>query len=251
MNLSAAVPSDAEEMARECDFPAMQQNPLYRLNFPNSNPNDAEAEIQWMIKGLKESLSNQDMSFWKVCTEDGELMGFAGWTLSPSKADQSGKNSAENNCTKAIPPKSMDITTSREVTRRFAAEKKRVLQGREHIWRMKLMKWRINDCWLSLLGLNLISVKPVFQRMGVGSLLVSWCCQQADQDGRDIFLIASSAALRLYKKFDFKEVGEIEYGGAKFTSMLRKRSCRPLPWPCSIALPCCHTMQMPAACLPS
>lgn len=59
--------------------------------------------------------------------------------------------------------------------------------------------------------------------MGVGSLLVSWCCQQADQRGKDIFLIASFAALKLYNRFGFEKVGEIEYGGAKFTSMLRKQ----------------------------
>lgn len=51
---------------------------------------------------------------------------------------------------------------------------------------------------------------------------MEWGCKQADEIGLDSYLIASPAATRLYGKFGFKAVGEVEVKGAKFTSMLRK-----------------------------
>lgn len=150
MHLFAATPLDAEAMARECDYPAMKENPLYKLNFPNSDWNDEEIEIQWMIEGLEQSLSSQEMNFWKVCAENGELMGFAGWTLSPSEVHQISKDFTEKKFTPAIPPKSMDFITSREVTKRFAAERKRVFQGRDDIWRTKLTQYQPTEPLLNL-----------------------------------------------------------------------------------------------------
>lgn len=53
-------------------------------------------------------------------------------------------------------------------------------------------------------------------------MLMEWGCKQADKMGLDSYLLASPAATRLYGKFGFKAVGEVEVKGAKFTSMLRK-----------------------------
>lgn len=47
-------------------------------------------------------------------------------------------------------------------------------------------------------------------------------CEEADQDHRDGFVLASPAAVRLYEKFGFEKVGEVRTVRACFQSMLRR-----------------------------
>jgi hypothetical protein len=53
-------------------------------------------------------------------------------------------------------------------------------------------------------------------------MLLQWGCEQADEHCRDAFLIASPAGMRLYEKFGFKVVGEVQATGGTFTNMFRK-----------------------------
>ena len=68
----------------------------------------------------------------------------------------------------------------------------------------------------------MISVNPVYQRQGIGSILLQWGTKEADAHGRDSFLISSPAGVRLYSKFGFEVVGEIHTPTGIFTSMFRE-----------------------------
>lgn len=94
--LISVNPDDAERLVRECDFPAMRQNPLHLLMFPSSTQETEEEEIQWTIEGLRETLQARSADFRKVCLEDGTPVGFAGWSLEQSIHD---KSMASEKCT--------------------------------------------------------------------------------------------------------------------------------------------------------
>ena len=67
---------------------------------------------------------------------------------------------------------------------------------------------------------------PEHQRKGVGSLLLQWGCDMADNYARSSFVMASPAGVPLYSRFDFKAVGEVCTEHGTFTSMFRES--RPL-----------------------
>jgi predicted N-acetyltransferase YhbS len=73
-----------------------------------------------------------------------------------------------------------------------------------------------------VLGLNTISVAPEYQRQGVGSMLLQWGCDKADSYGWNSFVMASPAGVRLYSRFDFKVVGQVQTEHGTFTSMFRE-----------------------------
>lgn len=167
--LSPAVPSDAEVLVRNCEFPAMADNPLRLLMFPNPSPKTSEEEIVWMIDNLRNSLTrDHGMKFWKVCMADGMPVGFAGWTAPVLDEANSKKNGAveeditspahpsteetglqiqgdrsrvitnehgDGDAKKRPLPGSLDIEMWFSISRKFAVEKERVLQGRKDIWR--------------------------------------------------------------------------------------------------------------------
>lgn len=68
----------------------------------------------------------------------------------------------------------------------------------------------------------MISVNPLYQRKGVGSLLMQWGCDEIDRNSLESYILASPVGVQLYRRFGFKRVGEVCMHGAKFTSMLRK-----------------------------
>lgn len=53
-------------------------------------------------------------------------------------------------------------------------------------------------------------------------MLMAWGCRQADDSNTEAFVMASPAGLRLYRKFGFDEVGTVQIGAARFSSMMRK-----------------------------
>lgn len=67
----------------------------------------------------------------------------------------------------------------------------------------------------------MISVHPIYQRQGIGSMLLEWGCRDADNHHRDCFVMASPAGIPLYTKFDFKVVGQVYTSKGTFVSMLR------------------------------
>lgn len=137
--LVSVDPDDAERLIRECDFPAMRQNPLHLLMFPYSTQETEEEEIQWTIEGLRETLQARSADFRKVCLEDGTTVGFAGWSLEQSIND---KSMASEKCTsekrtqpKNWHPNTLDVKSWVDVSKMFRQEKRRVLANRKNIWR--------------------------------------------------------------------------------------------------------------------
>ncbi len=58
--------------------------------------------------------------------------------------------------------------------------------------------------------MNIIGVRPEYQRLGLGAALLAPVLRQADQEGRKTYIEASAKGLGLYKKFGWKEVETLE-----------------------------------------
>ena len=72
---------DANQLIRECDFPAMLDNPLGLLMFTSQNCVMSEEEILWKIDGLEESLQDPKRIFRKICKGDGTAISLLGGQL--------------------------------------------------------------------------------------------------------------------------------------------------------------------------
>lgn len=225
-------PEDAEQLVRQCDFPAMFENPLRQLMYPSSTAEDFEEEIQWNIEILELSLASPDQTFRKACDENGEVLGFACWSIfdvgqANGEQQAHGAKREEEKVNKGIKrpawvPESLDLRTWCDASKQLAAERRRALSHVGKVWRRLPIPWNCAMYSSLAIGLTMISVSPRHQRRGVGSLLMRWGCEHADSQGLNSFIMASPAALKLYKKFGFEEVGAVEYRGAEFTSMFRK-----------------------------
>ena len=55
-----------------------------------------------------------------------------------------------------------------------------------------------------------MSVDPVYQYQGIGSMLLQFVCNEADQNKGDAFVLSSPAGVWLYTKLGFKAVGIVE-----------------------------------------
>ena len=118
--------------------------------FPSS-PKASEEEILWNIDGLKESLQSPETNFRKVCTSDGILLGFAGWTIDKGYKNNSGilKGNNKEHPVELKPrkvkniraklPGSLDVDAWATATKKFATEKQRVLQSLGMVWRKSIL----------------------------------------------------------------------------------------------------------------
>lgn len=136
--LSGVDETDAESLVRNCDFPAMRDNPLHLLMFPHSTKATEEVEIKWSIEGLRQTLNTKSVVFRKVCLPDRTPVGFAGWSLDQTKTSDEDKLMEKP--TKATKqdqeyPETLDVRTWIEVSKLLRAEKMRVLKGHKNIWR--------------------------------------------------------------------------------------------------------------------
>ncbi|KAF1351770.1 hypothetical protein EJ07DRAFT_137087 [Lizonia empirigonia] len=200
--LCTVKPCDIEDIVRYCDYPAMQDNPLYMTMFPNSSPETREEEIMWHVSSLCRSFEEDSGTcFRKVCTNDGTPVGLALWTLD-RPSTQLGKVESK---VKPVIPRSLDTYAWREISKKLMSERRRVLKDLPNVWR-----------------LNMLSVSPAHQRRGCGSMLLAWGCKQADCAGRTSFVMASPTAVELYKRFGYKTVGEVATFRGTFRSMLRE-----------------------------
>ncbi|KAK6069838.1 acetyltransferase [Seiridium cupressi] len=70
---------------------------------------------------------------------------------------------------------------------------------------------------------NSIAVDPDHQGKGIGTVLARWGIEQADKDGKDVFLIASSAGALLYRKLGFTDICSEEALGQRSHAMVKRR----------------------------
>ncbi|KAJ5831795.1 acyl-CoA N-acyltransferase [Penicillium riverlandense] len=196
--------SDAERLIRECDFPAMLDNPIRLTMFPHSGPETQEDEIRWMTCNFKHSLEEDSSNFRKICTEDGTPVGFAGYAVLNNTVQnkiQKGQVELHSN----PEPETLDKDTWSEVSKMLMAEQNRVIHGQENIW-----------------SLTIVAVNPMYQRRGIGSMLMKWACEEADKAHRDGILLSSPAGIQLYTKFGFEKVSEVRTPKGSLYSMFRK-----------------------------
>lgn len=130
---------DVEGLVRNCDYPAMRQNPLQLIMFPNTNSETEEEEIKWHTIGFQETFQNTHSAFFrKVCLKDGTPVGFALWTLDRSRlpAYKRGKEKIVKPLEHSSwLPSSLDVHSWRAVSKMLRAERERILEGRNNIWR--------------------------------------------------------------------------------------------------------------------
>ena len=228
-------------LVRKVEYPAHQDNPLYRLMFPQSKGqqwDQREDEIKWMIDGILETVNREDETLYKACGEDGLPAGLIGWTTSPGAfMDMDGGNGAKNNTIveseagqgtrvrsgNSCCPPSLDVVAWLSVSKRLREERRRVLQRYQgnSVCRMLTTNVDALTACSPLPGITSLAVDPDYQRRGVGSMLVQMFCHYVDENALDAFVLSSPAGVRLYSKFGFRAVGVVETEQGTFTSMLR------------------------------
>lgn len=140
--LSDVSINDAEALVRQCQFPAMGQDPLRKIMFPKLNiknygEKEEEEEMKWTIEGLEESLQNKSCHFRQV-TYGSNCVGFAIWTL-----ESSGDEVTRRQKSKPTPlekrepwnPAGLDVEAWNQVSMRLREERQRVLLlDQQKIW---------------------------------------------------------------------------------------------------------------------
>jgi hypothetical protein len=90
-NLSDVKVSDADNIARNVEVPAMQNSPLYRTMFPQAaTMTEAQKNevIDWYSDMLTDAFLDGAESFLKACSvDDGSPVGFCGWTAIERKGE--------------------------------------------------------------------------------------------------------------------------------------------------------------------
>ncbi|CAI6014482.1 unnamed protein product [Clonostachys chloroleuca] len=205
LSLSDVKYSDIALLVRSIDYPAMQDGPLYRIMF-NAILGDDEREdiVIWYTISMERAFYS-GTQLCKACAVDGTPLGFAGWVLENatmcSRPDQSKRSCKEGNYL----PDKLDVSAWLKVSNALMEERKRILRTLNNVMRLTFM-----------------SVHTEHQNQGVGSLMLKWICQEADQHNRHMYVLASPAGVYLYAKFEFETVGQVDTGKGVITSMLRK-----------------------------
>ncbi|KAL4975998.1 acyl-CoA N-acyltransferase [Aspergillus desertorum] len=70
--------------------------------------------------------------------------------------------------------------------------------------------------------LDTLVVHPEYQRRGVGSMLLRWGCNLADEAGVALYVDASRAGAPLYERFGFVDQSDGESGEREIASMVRR-----------------------------
>lgn len=122
-------------LVRQCELPAMKEDPLQMIMFPNTDPkpNEEEEKIRWTVEGLQVSLENDSCYCRKVTDNSGRYVGFAVWTLDPSSTE-TGHKTKPTQRRESWNPASLDVRAWIEVSNHLREERQRVLNGQQNIW---------------------------------------------------------------------------------------------------------------------
>lgn len=148
-SISPVETQDVDLLVRKVEFPAHQDNLLYRLMFPYSNERQREKredEIRWSIDGLLEAVYQGQEALYKACEEDGAPVGLIGWTSSPGTfakgmgksedcidsgpvGKSSGRQGANLKAQNSFVPPSLDVTSWLDISRKLREERFRVIRA--------------------------------------------------------------------------------------------------------------------------
>lgn len=134
--LSDICLSDVEILIRQCEFPAMRNDPLRKIMFLNEETNtqgENEEIIRWTAEGLQESLKKELCYFRKVTSSSGSYVGFAIWTLEAS-SEITRPRAMLDKRRESWNPVSLDVGAWLEVSKNLREERLRILHGKRNIW---------------------------------------------------------------------------------------------------------------------
>lgn len=135
---------DVIPLVEKCEVPAMRENPLSLLMFPNKGYGSVE-HVEWIVGGLKQSLLPSATCIRKACEDNGQLVGFAEWTLDFATPDAlatlnnafdnaSGTGNQHQNKSNWLPD-GLDARAWLAASKLLRLERERVLQHCSNVWR--------------------------------------------------------------------------------------------------------------------
>ncbi|KAF3010331.1 hypothetical protein E8E14_007775 [Neopestalotiopsis sp. 37M] len=171
----------------------------------------------WRTARLEENF--QDMKPWthfivavqQMPTGEERLLGSAEWMAPPAEAEGTADKDAMEKDRKREYPAGMDQAAMRE--------SEAVNKAFEQSLEQALGEGILKNMWWA----NSIAVDPTCQGKGVGTLLTRWGMEEAEKDGRDVYLLASEAGALLYRKLGFVEICEMEKFGMRQFALVKMR----------------------------
>jgi hypothetical protein len=131
--------SDAQDIGRHIEVPAMHNGPLYRTMFPQLNiATEAQKEqiIRWYIEMLEDAFQAQEKKFLKVCSTDGTPVGFCGWIEQNYNQQQANEPKQREKARKrSWLPDTLDVDRWVALSNNLRAERYRVLKDLDIICR--------------------------------------------------------------------------------------------------------------------
>ncbi|KAK3291874.1 uncharacterized protein B0H64DRAFT_242167 [Chaetomium fimeti] len=211
--------TDVDHLARTVDAPASESGPLFRLMFPRRpgaefSEQQNDEIIRWHADGIKDAIMDGRTQLRKICHNDGTVVGLAGWVVErgpEAEADSYKSRNAGNEREKEDwLPGVLDVSPWLEVSSVLREERHRVIGHLANVCRITIM-----------------SISPDYQRHGLGSMLMRRICEDIDRHDRYGYVLASPAGVKLYSKFGFEAVGQVDTLHGPIISMLRQRTIMP------------------------
>lgn len=194
ITLRAATPADTPELL-EAFMSAFQDSVLNQQCFPESDPETLKGHRALIESNLPELLVATDPS---SASSPGRILGWVRWVRKPTPTPR------VTITADGYPP-----TGNRDLARRFFQANvnatTRIVDGRAH--------------WF----LSLIVVRREAQRRGVGSAMMRYGLDRADEEGWLTYLNSSVEGKPLYEAFGFRTVEKTEFEhGVATWHMLRE-----------------------------
>lgn len=161
----------------------------------------------------------------KVVTSEGLTVGWACWAFSGFEYD------GENVSAKVGQPVKAE-DSAQEVGRGEAGKEKMMsrIEELEAItgasmgdWQERLWQERLTPPGSKYVILVAIPVLPAYQRQGVGSALIRWGTNIADEEGVYCWVFSSNQGWVAFQKLGFGEVGRLEVELDEFAEELRNQ----------------------------
>ncbi|KAM0195545.1 hypothetical protein ACHAPA_002987 [Fusarium lateritium] len=163
-------------------FSAFSSSLFNQRCFPPSSP-DVQA---FQVSFLQSNIDNKNDNFMLVAEDDGQILGWARWARRENPSP--GKKVDASTF-----PASGDQATAVDFFQKNADATAKYVAGEEH--------------WF----LSTIATAKEAQRRGVGSALMRFGVERADEEGWMSYLNSSGEGRELYEKFGFKVVGTSEF----------------------------------------
>lgn len=205
LEIHPATPDDAPRLS-EIFFTAFT-DPFSQRMFPPSTP---EVHEWWTAKFIEDCTnpSSGDILLKVVDRDDASgqevIAAFAIWNVPPAD-DPSAVNSIQLDLPKF--PESSDRGLCEQFFGRMTELRERFVGGRRHycMFHMHcLVGLGCFDMLILLIDLDMLGAHPDYHGRGIGSMLLKWGLDRADQEGLETYLSASPSGRPLYEKRGFK-----------------------------------------------